>query len=141
MLPTDALVLDLLPSLPMSGIIAILLLPPRENILTILRRLRRGKAPGPELDSLDIFIKLAGCYTRAHKRKQKCSIRLETLAEFFTILANGDVSPRIATILRTTYLVALSKDPTDQSKIRPLGIPSAIRRITAIATIHTYKQH
>ena len=111
-----------------------------KNILTILRRLRRGKAPGPELDSLDIFIKLAGCYTRAHKRKQKCSIRLETLAEFFTILANGDVPPRIATILRTTYLVALSKDPTDQSKIRPLGIPSAIRRITAIATIHTYKQ-
>ena len=54
-----------------------------KNILAVLRRLHRGKAAGPELDSLDIFIKLAGCYTRAKKRKTKCDICLEVLANFF----------------------------------------------------------
>jgi len=107
-----------------------------KTILAVLRRLHRGKAAGPELDSLDIFIKLAGCYTRAKKRHTKCDIRLEVLAKFFTIIANGDVPPKIVKILRTTYLVALSKDPTDHTKLRPLGIPSAIRRITAVAVIH-----
>lgn len=106
-----------------------------KTILQVLRRLHRGKAAGPELDSLDIFIKLAGCYTRAHKRKVKCPIRLETLAKFFTIIANGKLPPKIVQILRTTYLVALSKDPNDHTNLRPLGIPSAIRRITAISVI------
>ena len=64
-----------------------------KNILAVLCRLHRGKAAGPELDSLDIFIKLAGCYTRAKKRKTKCDICLEVLANFFTIIANGDVPP------------------------------------------------
>ena len=64
-----------------------------KSILAVLRRLHRGKAAGPELDSLDIFIKLAGCYTRAKKRKTKCDICLEVLPTFFTIIANGDVPP------------------------------------------------
>ena len=57
-------------------------------------------------------------------------------SELFHHHSNGDVPPKIVKILRTTYLVALSKDPTDHTKLRPLGIPSAIRRITAVAVIH-----
>ena len=45
-------------------------------------------------------------------------------------------TPKIVKILCTTYLAALSKDPTDHTKLCPLGIPSAIQRITAVAVIH-----
>ena len=108
-------------------------------MLEILGHLKRGKAPGYELDSLDIFIKLARRYRQDTKKKSRSDIGLDVIAKFFTILANGDVPPRILRILRTTYLVALHKDPTDPLKLRPLGIPSAIRRITAISILHMYK--
>jgi hypothetical protein len=102
-------------------------------------RLKRGKGTGFQLDSLDIFIKLATSYRRAKKKGNKTHINLETLAIFFTTLANGDVTDKIKLILRTTYLVALHKDPTNDLKLRPLGIPSAIRRIMAIAVLQLYR--
>ena len=36
-------------------------------------------------------------------------------------------------------MCALHKDPSDARKLRPLGIPSAIRRITAICILQQYK--
>jgi hypothetical protein len=110
-----------------------------KSILDILNHCKRGKAPGIELDSLDIFIKLAGAYKKSKKKHQIPFIRVEILSKFFSILANGDVPPRIKRILRTTYMCALHKDPTNKRKLRPLGIPSAIRRITAICILHQYK--
>ena len=62
-----------------------------------------------------------------------------TLAAFFTIIINGNVGPRIAQLIRITYTVALQKDPTNLSKLRPLGIPSAIRRIAAALVMGKYK--
>ena len=105
----------------------------------ILRRLKRGKASGPQLDSLDIFVKLGSAYSRAKKRKEKTDIKLETLSEFFTVILNGNVPDKIKNVLRTTYTVALHKDPTDKSKLRPLGVPSAIRRIVGIAAVFCFK--
>ena len=55
------------------------------------------------------------------------------LAVIFTALANGNVPPIIIHVLRTTYLVALQKDPNDSTKLRPLGIPAALQHITAHA--------
>ena len=107
--------------------------------MQILSRLSRGKAPGPELDSLDIFIKMAGLNRRPIVKNEHCRINPTTLATFFTIIANGEVSPAIRTMLQTTYLVALEKDPSNKQKLRPLGIPSAIRRITAVCIISKYR--
>ena len=110
------------------------------NILSkVLSQLHRAKAPGIELDSLDIFIKLAAKYRRAKKKKEQTFVNPELLARFFTILVNGDVSARIKAILRTTYLAALRKSETDPRKLRPLGIPSAIRRIMALLILAIYK--
>ena len=109
------------------------------EIMPILSRLSRGKAPGPELDSLDIFIKMAGLHRRSIAKNERCKIDPTTLATFFTIIANGEVSPAIRTMLQTTYLVALEKDPSNKRKLRPLGIPSAIRRITAVCIISKYR--
>ena len=109
------------------------------DIKDIFSNLKRGKASGNELDSLDIFIKLLATNNRQQNDKQPVSYKLDTIAAFFTIIANGTVPPKIKKILRTTYMVAFHKDINDKNKLRPLGIPSAIRRITAVAILHKYK--
>ena len=78
-------------------------------------------------------------HKRATTKDEHCFVDTATLAKFFTIIANGEVSPAIRHILQTTYLVALEKDPTNKKKLRPLGIPSAIRRITAVCVIQKHR--
>ena len=109
------------------------------DIKDIFTNLKRGKASGNELDSLDIFIKILSTNARRHKARKDILYKTEVLAQFFTIIANGTVPQRIKSILRTTYMVAFHKDITDKTKLRPLGIPSAIRRITAVAILHKFK--
>ncbi len=102
------------------------------SIISDLLHLKKGKAPGLQVDSLDIFIHLAKrCRTPQAKKKLKPFA--STLAAFFTLVANGDYPEDIRSILTTTYLVALEKDPNNHKKLRPLGIPAAIRRIAANA--------
>ena len=119
------------------------ILPPKA-IIKILGRLNRGKSCGPELDSLDIFIKLASSYRRAKKKSRRTPIQVTTLAKFFNLIINGDVPERAKTTLRTTYLVGLHKDdpstqsgrrPVELPPVRPINIPSAIRRIAAISVL------
>ena len=109
------------------------------DIKDIFTNLKRGKASGNELDSLDIFIKILSTNARRRKARKDILYKTEVLAQFFTIIANGTVPQRIKSILRTTYMVAFHKDITDKTKLRPLGIPSAIRRITAVAILHKFK--
>ena len=68
---------------------------------------------------------------RKKKKQRKTTQVAKTFAEFLMIVVNGEVGPKITTLLRTTYTVALQKDAADLTKLRPLGIPSAIRRIAA----------
>ena len=85
-----------------------------------------------------MFIKIA--YYQKRGKKAKYTKKQKILAKFFTIIVNNSNLPeKIGDILRTTYLVALEKDPTDLSKLRPLGVPSAIRRIAAILLLHQYR--
>ena len=109
------------------------------DIKDIFTNLKRGKASGNELDSLDIFIKILATNARRRKARKDVLYKTEVLSQFFTIIANGTVPQRIKSILRTTYMVAFHKDITDKTKLRPLGIPSAIRRITAVAILHKFK--
>ena len=95
-----------------------------------------------EIDSLDIFIKKVSVNRRAKKKKTTIPYQADVLAIFFTILANDDVTDKINEILRTTYLVPLRKEKRRElppKKLRPLGIPSAIRQITAGAILYTYR--
>ncbi len=102
------------------------------SIVKDLLHLKKGKAPGLQVDSLDIFIHLAK-RCRNLNAKKKLKPFASALASFFTLVANGDCPEDIQAIFRTTYLVALEKDPNDHTKLRPLGIPAAIRRIAANA--------
>ena len=113
-------------------------------ILKALRGLNKGKACDLQTGSLDLFIHLARAQTKLGKKgskrgtAKKCQLEL---AEFFTHVVNGEVPPKVQAILRTTYLVALQKDPDDLSKLRPLGVPSAIRRVAAVLILLTYRAH
>ncbi|EED86272.1 predicted protein, partial [Thalassiosira pseudonana CCMP1335] len=104
-----------------------------DNIL----HLKNGKAPGIQVDSLDVFIKLAQRCKRSTAKGTPPLAR--NLASLFSAVANGEIPESAQHCLRTTYLVALAKDKTDDTKLRPLGIPSAIRRITANAIANDFK--
>ena len=106
-------------------------------IVRILRGMNKGKAAGLQSDSLDLFIKLGRHQKRA--KKSNYSNKHKQLAQLFTDIANGNVPPQIGKILRTTYMVALQKDENDLSKLRPLGVPSALRRITAVLILSQYR--
>lgn len=108
------------------------------NIIDNIIHLKRGKGAGLQVDSLDLFIHVAK-KCRTSSNKQKVTPFATTLANFFTLVANGDYPDSIKCIFRTTYLVALQKDPDDLRKLRPLGIPAAIRRITANAIANELK--
>ena len=112
------------------------------DITQTLGCLKRGRAPGVQADSLDIFIKLQrrrAMENRKKKKRRKNTAVASTLASFFTIIINGDVGPRVEELVRVTYTVALQKDPHDLKKLRPLGIPSAIRRIAASLVLGMYR--
>jgi hypothetical protein len=60
------------------------------------------------------------------------------LAGFFNKVINGEVPPQFQTFICQTYLIALEKDPDNKTKLRPLGVPSVIRRIAGILVLHEY---
>ena len=100
-------------------------------IVNNILHLKKGKATGLQVDSIDLFIILAQRCRHNNSKKKTLKSFSSTLAEFFTLVANGKIPKSLISIYRTTYLVALEKDPDDNTKLRPLGIPSAVRRITA----------
>jgi hypothetical protein len=106
-----------------------------EQIILSLCRLHRGKAPGVLGDSLDIYIKTAKSLNLNSTADQE---RVKASASFFSRVANGEIPPKFQRLLRATYLVALEKDASDPNKLCPLGVPCAIRRITAAAILSEY---
>ena len=76
---------------------------------------------------------------RKKKNRRKNTNVASTIAAFFTIVINGNVGPKITKLLRTTYTVALQKDAADLKKLRPLGIPAAIRRIASSLVVGKYR--
>ncbi|KAL7504464.1 hypothetical protein ACHAXN_002357, partial [Cyclotella atomus] len=106
-----------------------------ENVLKVLAHLNRGKATGVHCDSLDLYIKAA---RRLDLSQPDHCRQAKALAGFFNHVINGEVPEQFQAFIRQTYLVALEKDPEDKTKLRPLGVPSAIRRIAAIIVLKEY---
>jgi hypothetical protein len=112
-------------------------LPPLMNkqILKTLQKQKRGTAPGPFADSIDLFRDFATYST------QRTNITYPYLDAFTTLInhlaANRtpiDIQPTFA----AQYVIALHKDPTNLEKIRPIGIGTALRRITAATLMTAY---
>jgi hypothetical protein len=92
------------------------------NIIDTIRRAPRGKANGFIMDSMDTFVTLA---------KSTDTSTHDELTTLFTRFYNGQVHPTIVPFFTSTYLFCLEKDPSDKSKLRPIGVPTAIRRLLA----------
>ncbi|KAL7531480.1 hypothetical protein ACHAXR_004065, partial [Thalassiosira sp. AJA248-18] len=90
------------------------------DILTSIRRQNRGRANGLFMDSIDIFIRLV----KKDDNKINKALRL-----LFRRIYNGQVRSSIIPYLNNTYLCCLYKDVTDPTQLRPIGVPTAIRRI------------
>jgi len=103
-----------------------------QSIIHTLSHLNRGKATGIQCDSLDIYIKSA---RRLNLNDTKDLRKAKAIAGFFNKVINGEIPEQFKIFLRQTYLVALEKDPEDKTKLRPLGVPSAIRRIASIIAL------
>ena len=101
------------------------------NICDTILTSKRNKGAGVNSDSIDLFIALVKKATPATKTD---------LQFIFEKIYQNDIPPDITRYFTDVYLFCLHKDPSDPSKLRPLGIPTAIRRIIATHVARTLKQ-
>ena len=92
------------------------------NISKSIRQSFKRKGKGSNTDSIDAFIDLA---------KSGDPSTNAALQQLFELIFQNRVPRDVARYFTDTYLFCLHKDPTDHSKLRPIGIPSAMRRIIA----------
>ena len=90
------------------------------DIINSIRNQNKGKANGLFMDSLDVFI----CLAKRDDADANKAIRL-----LFKRLYNGQIDGCMRPYLTNTYLFCLYKDETDPTKLRPIGVPTAIRWI------------
>ena len=92
------------------------------NICDTIRKANRNKGTGVFSDSIDAFI---------HLVKQDIPSTNDNIQELFNLIYQGNIPQAARHFFTDTYLFCLHKDETDNTKLRPIGIPTAIRRIIA----------
>jgi hypothetical protein len=107
---------------------------PQTILLKTLRHLKRGTSTGPFSTSIDLFKDYA-LYSTQHEA-QTTFPYLDSFHELITTIAHNKIPSAVKPYLAAQYVVALHKDPQNLDKIRPIGIGTALRRITA-ATLMT----
>lgn len=108
-----------------------------DHLLTTFRKQKRGTAPGPFADSIDLIRDYATHTTHRHQHQFPYLHSITTLINHF--LSNR-TPPDIQSTYAAQYVIALHKDQTNLNKIRPIGIGTALRRITAAAAITLHGQ-
>jgi hypothetical protein len=101
------------------------------NICNTIRHAAHNKGAGVNADSIDLFSSLL-----------KCSIPTITddLQFVFDLIYKNKLPENIKRYFTDVYLFCLHKDPQDPNKLRPLGIPTAIRRLIASHVARTHRQ-
>jgi hypothetical protein len=110
-----------------------------EDIINTFQRLKKGKAPGIQSDSTDIYIRLLRKRLPHDPSAAPKSKIAKLYADFFTLIASGSYGEIERKYNNTIYLVALHKDINNLKKLRPIGVPTAIRRINAALLINKNK--
>jgi hypothetical protein len=101
------------------------------NICDTILTSKQNKGAGVNSDSIDLFITLVKKATPAQKND---------IQFIFEQIYQNNIPPTITRYFTDVYLFCLHKDPTDPSKLRPLGIPTAIRRLIATHVARTFKK-
>ena len=91
---------------------------------------KKNKGAGINLDSIDLSIALV--------KKAPPPVKNDIRFIFDQIYKNN-IPATIRRFFVDMYLFCLHKDPSDHSKLRPLGIPTAIRRLVATHVTRTLK--
>jgi hypothetical protein len=92
------------------------------NICDTIRKANKNKGTGFFSDSIDAFI---------HLVKQGIPTTNANIQELFNLIYQGNIPQEARHFFTDTYLFCLHKDESDNTKLRPIGIPTAIRRIIA----------
>ena len=101
------------------------------DICTTILHASRNKGAGVNADSIDIFIDLVQANLTAIPSH---------LNFIFNQIYQNNLPQPITRYFTDVYLFCLHKDPLDKSKLRPLGIPTAIRRLIASHVAHTFRE-
>jgi hypothetical protein len=101
------------------------------DICTTIRHANRHKGAGVNADSIDIFIDIINANIP--------SVPTD-LNYIFNQIYQNNFPPTIKRYFTDVYLFCLHKDPTDKTKLRPLGIPTAIRCLIASHVAHSFRE-
>ena len=101
------------------------------DICTTILHASRHKGAGINADSIDLFIDLV----QANFNSTSTNLNF-----IFNQIYKNNLPPPIKRYFTDVYLFCLHKDPLDKSKLRPLGIPTAIRRLIASHVAHTFRE-
>jgi hypothetical protein len=111
-------------------------------VLKTLRKTKRGTAPGPFCDQIDPLRDFATFRPQPTDTDQATanphSSAYPYLVHFTALLQlilDGNLPLACHATFNCNYFLALHKDPNDLRKLRPIGIRSALRRITAALAI------
>ncbi len=92
------------------------------NIFGTIRHAARNKGAGINTNSIDLFSSLLNC---------SIPTVTDNLQFVFDLIYKNSLPDNIKRYFTDVYLFCLHKDPLDLTKLQPLGIPTAIQRITA----------
>jgi hypothetical protein len=103
------------------------------NIYNTIRQTKKDKGAGINAYSIDVFISLVNA---------KIPRMEEHLHYIFNKIYQNIIPHKIKQFFSDVYLLCLHQDPNDndKSKLRPLGIPIAIRQHMAIHVAKTFKE-
>ena len=100
------------------------------DICSTILHAAKNKGAGINADSIDLFSTLI---------KQPIPTIKPDLRYIFDLIYQNKLPTSIKRYFTDVYLFCLHKDPTDHTKLRPLGIPTAIRRLIASHVAHTLR--
>ena len=95
------------------------------TFLRAIQKLKRGTAAGPYGDLTETL----KAYATHQPTDSEEYPYLETFILFLQLILNNQVPAPVAGHFAANYFMALHKDPDDPTKLRPIGMGSAYRRI------------
>jgi hypothetical protein len=114
-------------------------IPINENLIfETLSKLKPGTAGGPFTDLTDILKSYALYRPSPQGDENPPRLYIRTFGQILRLVLTNNVPPAITPFLSTNRFIALHKDPNDETKLRPLGIGTAYRRIAGAYVMNKF---
>jgi hypothetical protein len=114
-------------------------IPISENLIfETLSKLKPGTAGGPFTDLTDLLKAYALYRPSPQGDENPPRPYIRTFGQVLRLILTNNVPPAIIPFLSANRFIALHKDPDDASKLRPLGIGTAYRRIAGAYVMNKF---